>query len=161
VRGRGGLLAAALALLPLAAHAGDTVFPTAAEKQNARLLDPKHVSERTKAYLKTKMKNHGADARQLATDVALLQWEKVKKHANEIAVQPRVDRSAAGKVGAIELSDAFFELQDLLRTRASELEASADRKDPKATAAAFGAMLDTCATCHSVYLTPPEKPAVR
>jgi ribosome-associated translation inhibitor RaiA/cytochrome c556 len=138
----------ALVLLPWPAQAGDSIFPTKAEVKNAELLQPKQVSTRTREYLKTKMKNHGADARQLALEVALLQWDAAKKHANEIAAQPRLEKTAA----VPELTDGFFVLQEQLRTRAGELSAAADRKDPKGTAAAYGAMLDTCATCHAVYL---------
>jgi ribosome-associated translation inhibitor RaiA len=83
-------LVLALALLPSPARAGDSIFPTKAEVKNAELLQPKQVSTRTRDYLKTKMKNHGADAQKLSLEVALLQWDAAKKHANEIATQPRL-----------------------------------------------------------------------
>ncbi len=147
------VVAAALALLALSSTglAQESVFPSANDKRNAEQLSPQKVSQRTRDYLKRKMKNHGADARQLALDVALLEWDAARKHAQEISAQPRVDRNAGGKEGAAELTPAFFDLQDQLRTRANELDAAAGRHDPKATAAAYGALLDTCATCHAVF----------
>ena len=148
--------AASLLLLASAtALAGESVFPSKAQLRYRRMLDPTHISDRTKTLLRDRMKHHRRDTQDLVMAVATLQYAEVQQKSAALASAPRVDKSA---VGATELDAAFFSLQDELRDRAGKLGEAAQRSDPKAMAQAMGHIMETCVTCHAVYVG-PGKPA--
>lgn len=153
--------AVAALLVPLFGFAQDSIFPSKAEKKAAALLDQEHVTERTRKLLRAKMKNHGNDMKDLTVAVALLRYDAAKAKAQHIANQPRVDRSAEGSSpDGVDLTPAFFALQDELKKNATELAEVAEKKDPRALSASMGKTLDTCIGCHALFL-PSAAPASR
>jgi hypothetical protein len=147
------LPAVVLVLLVPAATVAQDVFPTKKEREIASLLDAEHVTARTRALLRGKMKSHGGDMRDLTVAVALLRYDAAKQIAQRIANQPRVDRSAEGsKPDGVDLTPAFFAFQDALKKNATELAETADRKDHRALSASMAKTIDTCMSCHALFL---------
>lgn len=150
---RWSVLTVVLALLAPAATRAQDVFPTKKEREMANLLDAEHVTARTRTLLRAKMKSHGADMRDLTLAVALLKYDAARQSAQRIANQPRVDKSAAGSnPDGIDLTPAFFLLQDTLKKNATELAESAEKKDQHALSASMARTLDTCMSCHALFL---------
>jgi hypothetical protein len=141
-------------LVPVLAGAQNTsVFPPKPNKKALALLDQTHVNARTRTLLRSKMKTHGGDMRELTVAVALLRYDAAQQHAQHIANQARVDRSAEGSTpDGIELSPAFFTMQDELKKNATELATIAEKKDQHALAAAMSKTLETCMGCHALFL---------
>ncbi|MBL8919871.1 MAG: cytochrome c [Myxococcaceae bacterium] len=135
-----------------------SVFPSKDEKEMARLLEPQNVSSEVKSFLKSKMKSHNKDMRDLVLAIATLRYEDSKKFAQGIAVAPRLDKAAGASV---ELPPAYFTLQDALRKQAEAISAACDAKNPEDLAATFSTMMRTCVSCHNAFLVPqrdkPEK----
>lgn len=147
-----------VALVAVNAFAEDSVFPSKQELQMARMLEPQNVSAEAKTFLKSKMKAHSKDMRDLVLSVATLKYDDAKKFAQGIANAPRLDKTAGATVS---LPDSFFILQDGLRKHAGEVVTACDAKKPAELNAAFTSMMGTCMSCHNAFLVPlREKPAV-
>lgn len=135
-----------------------SVFPSKAEKEMARLLEPQNVSSEVKSFLKGKMKSHNKDMRDLVLAIATLKYEESKRFAQGIANAPRLDKAAGASV---ELPPAYFTLQDSLKKQAEAISAACDAKNPEDLAATFSDMMRTCVSCHNAFLVPlrdkPEK----
>lgn len=151
--------AACLLLAPVVVHA-QNIFPSKKEKKMASLLDQEHVTVATRKFLKSQMKNHGQDMRELVIAVAMLRYDHAAQFAQRIANQPRLDRAAVtGTPDGVDLTPLFFTLQDALKKNATELAESAEKKDQKALTASMGRTLDNCMSCHALFLPQPKADA--
>lgn len=120
---------------------------------------PDYLPELARTLLKERMERHGTDALELSRSVLLLQNKQVQEIATRIASEPRLVRPVKGSEDALNaaLPERFFVFQDELRDRARMLAEAAAGKDPKALARAYGHLMETCVSCHAVYLNPPAK----
>ncbi|MBL8935721.1 MAG: cytochrome c [Archangium sp.] len=139
------------ALVAVNAFAEDSVFPSKQELQMARMLEPQNVSGEAKAFLKSKMKAHNKDMRDLVLAVATLKYDDAKKFAQGISNAPRLDKAAGATVS---LPDSFFVLQDALKKHATEVVTACDAKKPGELNVAFTSMMATCMSCHNAFLVP-------
>lgn len=123
-----------------------------------RLKEPDYLPPLARQMLRTKMARHGDDMLQLVTAVTLLQRDRAKALANDIANEPRLVKPIAG--GENDLNAALplqlFTLQDELRMRAKAVADAANKPDDVALAKALGKVMETCVACHSAFLNPPE-----
>jgi cytochrome c556 len=148
-------LLAALTAVSAVAQPGP-VFPSKEEKEMARLLEPQTISSDVKTFLKSKMKSHNKDMRDLVLAIATLKYEEAKKFAQGIATAPRLDRASGASV---DLPAAYFSLQDSLKKQAESISAACDAKNPEDLAATFSAMMRTCVSCHNAFLVPIREKA--
>ena len=139
------LLVAALAV---PAFAQGSIFPDTNTKKAAKQLEWANVSEESKAFLKSKMKNHGNSMQDLSIAVATLRLPEVQRLAQDIANQPRLD-SKSGP--AMKLPPMFFELQDDLRKNAQALSDGANAKETSVIHERFSAVVENCMTCHVAF----------
>lgn len=116
------------------------------------------LSPLARSIIKKRMERHGKDLLALTHAVLLLDREKAKRLATQVAEEPRFSRPIAG--GADDLNAAlperFFVLQDELRLKAKAVAEAASKADDVTLAARTGELMQTCVTCHSSYL---ERPA--
>ncbi len=110
-----------------------------------------------RSLLHRKMERHGNDMVRLVIAVTLLQREKVKLFASDIANEPRLTRPMAGEEDALNaaLPEKLFVLQDELRSRAKTLAEAARNERDETLAIDLGLMMQTCVACHSAFLQPP------
>lgn len=148
-------LLAALTAISALAQPGP-VFPSKEEKEMARLLEPQTISSDVKTFLKSKMKSHNKDMRDLVLAIATLKYDEAKKFAQGIASAPRLDRASGASV---DLPAAYFSLQDSLKKQAESISAACDAKNPEDLAATFSAMMRTCVSCHNAFLVPIREKA--
>jgi hypothetical protein len=161
-----GVLAATSFLLASAAEPPKSGKPTSAAAPKARaktpadakgepgLPAPDYLSETARALLRKKMDRHGLDAKDLMFGVTLLRYDVAKDAAQRIASEPRLVRPVAGGEDDLNaaLPERFFVLQDEARLRAQAVAAAASNRDDKALAESYGRLVETCVSCHSVYL---------
>ncbi|WP_239014170.1 cytochrome c [Archangium violaceum] len=88
--------------------------------------------------------------------VTLLRHDVARAAAQRIASEPRLVRPEVGGEDdpGTFLPERFFVLQDEVRMRAQAVAASAEKRDDKALAESYGLLVQTCVSCHSVYLKP-------
>jgi mono/diheme cytochrome c family protein len=100
------------------------------------------------------MERHGEDMMRLVLSVTLLQKERAKALATDIANEPKLTQPIAGGESDLNaaLPQQFFTLQDELRSRATSVADATTKADNVALAQALGRMTETCVACHSVYL---------
>lgn len=122
----------------------------------ARLLEPQKVSAEAKNFLKSKMKLHNKDMRDLVLAISTLKYEEAKKAAQGIANAPRLDKSAGASV---ELPAAYFALQDALRKQAETIAVACEAKNPDDLATTFSQMMRTCVSCHNAFMVPMREKA--
>lgn len=122
----------------------------------ARLLEPQKVSSEAKNFLKSKMKLHNKDMRDLVLAISTLKYDEAKKFAQGIASAPRLDKSAGA---SIELPAAYFTLQDALKKQAETIAAACEAKNPDDLATTFSLMMRTCVSCHNAFLVPMREKA--
>lgn len=106
-----------------------------------------------RGLLHRRMEGHGRDQARLVTAVTLLEREKVKAIADDLAAEPKLVRPRVGARDELNsaLPERFFVLQDALQQRARALAEAAEKKDDVALAKSFGQLVETCVTCHSVF----------
>ena len=113
------------------------------------------LSLTARALLHARMVNHSKQMMELVRAVVLLDFAESAEIGRAIAAEQRFARPTSND--ATELNSAlparFFELQDQLRARGQRLEAAARARDANAVAKSFGAVAETCVSCHSAYLT--------
>lgn len=139
------------ALVAVHAFAEDSVFPSKQELKMARMLEPQNVSAEAKSFLKSKMKAHSKDMRDLVLAVATLKYDEAKKFAQGISNAPRLDKTAGA---AVQLPDAYFVLQDALKKHAGEVVIASEAKKADDLNLAFTSMMGTCMSCHNAFLVP-------
>lgn len=130
------------------ALAQSSIFPSEAERANARQLAPEKVSAEARALLRSKMKSHNRELRDLSMAVVTLQFAEAARLAQLVANQPRLDRSAGP---AAQLPPRFFELQDELKVNAQSLADTAKQGALEPTEAAYQKVVGTCVSCHAVF----------
>ncbi len=134
-------------------------FALASDAPRGRLKEPDYLSPLARQVLRTKMQRHGDDMLQLVMAVTLLQKERARTIATEIATEPRLVKPIAG--GEDDLNAALplqlFTLQDELRLKAKAVAASAEKGSDKELAKSLGRLTETCVACHSAFLNPGAK----
>lgn len=159
-----GMLAATSFLLASAAEppkSGKPASPAAPKakapadaKEPPGLAAPDYLSEAARTLLRKKMERHGLDAKELMFGVTLLRYDVAEGAAQRIASEPRLVRPTPGGEDdpIAALPERFFVLQDEARMRAQAVAAAAGKHDDKALAESYGLLVQTCVSCHSVYL---------
>jgi hypothetical protein len=129
----------------------------AGEAQRRKLPAPAHLPETARDLLTERMMNHGNDMSDLMWATLFLDDQSVADIADHISTTPRFARPLTRDATELNslLPPEFFELQDQLVERATELAENARRKDADAMAASYGALMQTCVRCHSVYMSEP------
>lgn len=140
--------ALAAALLAPAAHAEESIFPSKAELAMAKQLNPGEISQDVKKFLKSKMKSHGKDVREMLMSVATLRYDDAKKAAQSLAATPRLD-AAAGP--SVNVPPGFFALQEQLKRAAGDVVAAAEKQEPEALEKSFDLVVKTCMGCHNAF----------
>ncbi len=128
-----------------------SVFPSKDEKDMARVLQDQAMSAEVRAFLKSKMRTHNKDMRDLVMAVATLRFDEAKKWAQGIANAPRLDPSQSNK---LEFPPAFFALQDSLKKQATSVSQACDAKNSDDLAISFNQMMNTCIGCHKAFMLP-------
>lgn len=128
------------------AFAQSSIFPSKAQKQMAKRLEPATVTEESRAFLRTKMKAHAKDMKELSLAVATANADDVKRLAKWLADEPRLD-PAVGP--AAKLPARFFELQEAQKKAATDLSEAA--QDVDAMQAKFGVLIEQCVACHAAF----------
>jgi hypothetical protein len=120
------------------------------------LPTPDYLPDTARAVLRKKMDRHGLDARELMYGVTLLRYDVARAAAQRIASETRLAKPAPGGEDDLNtaLPERFFVLQDEARLRAQAVMAAAEKRDDKALAESYGLLVQTCVSCHSVYLKP-------
>lgn len=142
------LVAVLVACSAVSAFAQSSIFPSESTRKAARQFEAQTVLEESRAFLKTKMKNHGAELRDLALAVATLRFSEAQRLAQELANQPRLDPTSGP---AMKLPTRFFELQDELKKNAQAVADAAKASSVNDTHAAFSRVVDTCMSCHVAF----------
>ena len=81
--------------------------------------------------------------------------DRMAEIAKAIANEPRLAQPTSGDATELNASlpPRFFELQSQLRAEARRLEVSARARDAAGTARSYGALAETCVSCHDAYLS--------
>ncbi|MFZ5443473.1 MAG: cytochrome c [Myxococcota bacterium] len=137
-----------LAVFAAPAFAQGSIFPDEATKKAARLLEPGSVSEENRAFLRTKMKDHSKEMKELSVAVATVKLSDAQRLAQAMANEPRLDRSSGA---ATKLPARFFELQELLRKTSQELADAAKANDLAATSTKYHQVVELCVSCHGSF----------
>jgi hypothetical protein len=120
-----------------------------------RLPTPEWIPLAARRIIARDMEDHGRDMSALMWSVLLLDPEGSTEFASSLA-STAFARPIARNDDTLNalLPERFFTLQDALRMRAKNLaELAGDPKTPpKALAHSFGMLMETCVSCHSVYL---------
>jgi hypothetical protein len=129
----------------------------AGDAPRQRLKEPDYLPPLARQLLRTKMERHGDEMQSLVIAVTLLQRERAKALATDIASEPRLTKPIAGGENDLNaaLPNQLFVLQDELRMRAKAVADAATRPDDAALAKSLGRLTETCVACHSAYLNPP------
>lgn len=124
--------------------------------EDERPPPPKHLRSSLRPadrqVVQAAMLGHAHDMQRLVLAVALLDYGEVAKLARTVGDRPIFPEPMRERLRRAGLSSRFFKEADLLRTRAAALEAVAVMNFPQALAPAFGAVTESCVTCHSAYL---------
>ncbi|HEY0881314.1 MAG TPA: hypothetical protein VGD87_07280 [Archangium sp.] len=128
------------------AFAQSSIFPSKAQQQMAKRLEPATVTEESRAFLRTRMKAHAKDMKDLSLAVATANADDVKRLAKWLADEPRLD-PAAGP--AAKLPKRFFELQEAQKKAATELSEAA--QDVDAMQAKYAGLIEQCVACHAAF----------
>ncbi|HEY1086070.1 MAG TPA: hypothetical protein VGE37_00195 [Archangium sp.] len=128
------------------AFAQSSIFPSKAQKQMAKRLEPATVTEESRTFLRTKMKAHAKDMKELSLAVATANADDVKRLAKWLADEPRLDPAVGS---AAKLPARFFELQEAQKKAATDLSEAA--QDVDAMQAKFGVLIEQCVACHAAF----------
>ena len=117
---------------------------------------PELLTPLARSLLHKRMERHGDSMLRLVVSVTLLQREKAHRFATEIATEPRLTRPMPGDDQSFNngLPERLFVLQDELRSRAKTLATVAQGSNDEAMASSLGLVLQTCVSCHSLFLSP-------
>ncbi len=158
MRAKPNALLAALTIAMFAACAparGSSKTPRVAKPHRSTLLRSDSLPPVARAVLAHRMEEHSYLMTDLFWSVVFLEHEDTLETAHEIAAQPAIARPAKG-AGADDLASMlpkeFFDLQDDLRSRATELGEAATVGDDAEIAKSWGQLSETCVACHTVFL---------
>ncbi len=144
---------ASVAVLVVLGLGAPTQAPPTPKKASSEVLSPL-----ARNLLHRKMERHGDDMVRLVLAVTLLQRDKVRLFATDIANEPRLTRPMPGEEDALNagLPEKLFVLQDELRSRAKTLAEASKQASNETLATDLGLMLQTCVSCHSAFMVAPE-----
>ncbi|MBK7859890.1 MAG: hypothetical protein IPJ65_14950 [Archangiaceae bacterium] len=110
----GGMKRTLLAVMLLSALA------LAADTPKRKLAEPDYLPPLARQLLRSRMQRHGDEMVELVMAVTLLQRERAKALADDLAAEPRLTRPIAGGAGDLNtaLPEQLFVWQDELRVRA-------------------------------------------
>ena len=130
------------------------------EYSDRKLPPPPHLPETARALLSEQMLDHGRDMSDLLWATLFLDDESVRDIADHIRSAPRLARPQTRDASELnsQLPAEFFDLQDELVRRATELADVAESRDPQLMAARYGELAETCVRCHMMYLSQPPEP---
>jgi hypothetical protein len=119
-----------------------------------QLREPKWLPIEAREMLTTRMRRHGHDMLLLSASVLMLDRDVALELAERVAEEPRLGRPAAGEQGTLNalLPTRFFELDDELRRRSLAVAEATALQDEIGLAKAYGQLVETCVSCHVVYL---------
>ena len=119
----------------------------------SELLTP--LTPLARSLLHKRMQRHSESMIRLVVAVTLLQHERAQKFATEIANEPRLMRPLPGDDELFNngLPERLFVLQDELRSRAKTLASAAQGSNDEAMVAGLGQVIQTCASCHALFLS--------
>jgi len=128
----------------------------AGDVPRGRLAEPDYLPPLARQLLRSRMQRHGDDMLHLVMAVTLLQRERARALAADIANEPRLTRPIAGGESDLNtaLPNQLFVLQDELRMRAKAVVDAAGRPSDEALAKSLGRLTETCVACHSAFLHP-------
>ena len=117
---------------------------------------PDLLSPLARELLRKRMERHGDSMVRLVLAVTLLQRDQAKRFATEIANEPRMLRPLPGDEASFNsgLPERLFVLQDELRSRAQTLATLSGSGTDTAMASSLGLLMQTCVSCHSLFLSP-------
>lgn len=131
----------------------------AGEKQTERgarleLREPEWLPPEGREMIAARMQRHAEDMMFLMASVVLLNHEVAAQLSDGIANEPRLARPAADERDTLNalLPGRFFELEDELRERSRAVAVAAKLKDNARLTKASGQLVETCVSCHAVYL---------
>jgi cytochrome c556 len=106
--------------------------------------------------LSARMDRHGEEMMMMLVSVMMLQHRQAELLAEHVAAEPQLGRPSPGEKGTISalLPPRFFALQDQLVSRAHAVAAAARANDSSRIVRAYGQLVETCVSCHAVYLKP-------
>jgi hypothetical protein len=136
------------------ALAQSSIFPTKQELDAARKLEPDAINDAARRFLKSKMKGHAKDMKDVSVAVATVNFPAVARTAQLIANQPRLD-PATGP--AASLPQGFFAMQDLLKRSAQGLADSAREENLDQMVEQYQYTVTVCAACHVAFV-PAKQP---
>ena len=104
-----------------------------ADVPRGHLPEPDYLPKLARKLLRERMLRHGDDMTQLVLGVTLLQRDRVKAIATDIANEPRLVRPMPGDEDSLNaaLPNQLFVLQEELRLRAKALSAAADKPNDR------------------------------
>ncbi|MCC7383182.1 MAG: cytochrome c [Deltaproteobacteria bacterium] len=125
-------------------------------RPDKRLPSPEYLPPEARLLLSDRMQRHGFDMTNLMWAMLFLENDVVAEIADGIAAGPWLVEPEPGEDDQLNalLPRRFFELQGQLAEQAKALAAAARAKPANAQAVgrAFGALSETCVTCHATYL---------
>jgi hypothetical protein len=130
------------------AFAQGSIFPDQATRDAAKKFAPENVSEGSRAFLKSKMKNHIKDMKELSIAVATIQAAEVQRLAQGVANTARLDRSTGP---ANQLPERFFELQDELKKNGQALADAGKANSMDGMLTNYQNLVSTCMQCHAAF----------
>lgn len=137
-----------IAVLAVPAFAQGSIFPDQATKDAAAKFAPENVSEASRTFLKSKMKNHIKDMKDLSIAVATIKASEVQRLAQGIANTARLDKTTAA---ANSLPPRFFELQDELKKNAQALADAGKANTMDGMLTGYQSLVSTCMQCHAAF----------
>lgn len=150
-----GALACA-ASTPAPKHAATETAGEEPQQPGSRLelREPEWLPPEGREMLALRMQRHAQDMMFLVVSVVLLNHDVAAELSQALADEPRLARPAAGERDTLNalLPRRFFELDDELRERSRAVALAAKQKDDARLAKAYGQLIETCVSCHSVYL---------
>lgn len=147
---------AAPTVAPATNEKGGTPTRGAPGRPDKRLPSPEYLPPEARLLLSDRMQRHGFDMTNLMWAMLFLENDVVAEIADGIAAGPWLVEPEPGEDDQLNalLPRRFFELQGHLLDQAKALAAAARAKPANAQAVgrAFGALSETCVTCHATYL---------
>ncbi len=123
-------------------------------KVSAHLPTPDRFPPLAREILHRRMLRHGDDMLSLVSSVLMLNHQGVEALATEIVREPRLGRPTPADPDTlnVQLPPRFFVLQDELKDRARTVASAAHAQDNEKVVKSFGQLVETCVSCHAVYL---------
>jgi hypothetical protein len=118
------------------------------------LHTPEYLPERAREMLRDRMARHGEDMMTLMAALLMLNYETAQEIALGISREPKLSRPGPQEKDTLNalLPRRFFDLQDLLVTRAKAVANAAAAADDARVMRAYGQLAETCLACHASYL---------